>query len=173
MKLKDYTQKMNLLKCCSSLAKCDEYKNVYISPDRTKRQQLADFKLRQELCHLRENGQTDFYIRRGTITKKKVATPQTQEESNMVSLPQLHAIVNIYVQKPPAQNSLSCFYVNARCVVNKFDELECYVTELKPDVIFFTESWANKYIASAELSLNCYTMYRRDRHLDDNGEVIR
>ena len=84
VKLKDYTQKMNLLKCCSSLAKCDEYKNVYISPDRTKRQQLADYKLRQELRHLRENGQTDFYIRRGTITKKKVATPQTQEESNMV-----------------------------------------------------------------------------------------
>ena len=77
VKLKDYTQIMNLLKCCSSLAKCDEYKNVYISPDRTKRQQLADFKLRQELCHLRENGQTDFYIRRGTITKK-VTTPQTQ-----------------------------------------------------------------------------------------------
>ena len=67
-----------------------------------------------------------------------------------------------YVQELPAQNSLSCFYVNARSVVNKFDELECYVTELKPDVIFITESWANKYIASAELSLNCYTMYRRD-----------
>ena len=47
------------------------------------------------------------------------------------------------------------------------------MTELKPDVIFITESWANKYIASAELSLNCYTMYRRDRNLDDNGEVIR
>ena len=44
---------------------------------------------------------------------------------------------------------------------------------MKPDVIFITESWANKYIASAELSLNCYTMYRRDRNLDDNGEVIR
>ena len=73
----------------------------------------------------------------------------------------------------PAQNNLSCFYVNARSVVNKFDELECYVTELKPDVIFITESWANKYIASAELSLNCYTMYRRDRNLENNGQVIR
>ena len=81
-------------------------------------------------------------------------------------------IQNQNVQKLPAQNSLSCFYVNARSVANKFDELECYVTELKPDVIFITESWANKYIASAELSLNCYTMYRRDRNLDDNGEVI-
>ena len=40
-------------------------------------------------------------------------------------------------------------------------------------MIFITEYWANKYIASAELSLNCYTMYRRDRNLDDNGEVIR
>ena len=34
---------------------------------------------------------------------------------------------------------------HARSVVNKFDELECYVTELKPDVIFITESWANKF----------------------------
>ena len=39
-----------------------------------------------------------------------------------------------------------------------FVTMSQYVTELKPDVIFITESWANKYIASDELSLNCYTM---------------
>ena len=41
------------------------------------------------------------------------------------------------------QNQISCFYSNARSVINKTDELELYVVEETPDLICITESWAN------------------------------
>ena len=67
----NHTKKINLLKCCSSLAKYNEHENVYISPDRTKRRQLADYKLRQELCRIRDTGQMDFYTRRGQLQRSR------------------------------------------------------------------------------------------------------
>ena len=58
---------------------------------------------------------------------------------------------------------LSCFYVNARSIINKRDELELYVVEEKPDIIGITESWATESIADSELSIDGYTMLRNDR----------
>ena len=60
---------------------------------------------------------------------------------------------------------LSCFYVNARSIVNKRDELELYVLEEKPDLIGITETWATNSIEDAELNLDGYTMLRKDRIL--------
>jgi len=58
---------------------------------------------------------------------------------------------------------LKCFYVNARSIVNKKDELELYISEEEPDVIGLTETWAVESIEDSELSIEGYTMFRRDR----------
>jgi len=36
---------------------------------------------------------------------------------------------------------ISCFYVNARSIVNKLDELVLYLSHEKPDIVGITESW--------------------------------
>ena len=39
--------------------------------------------------------------------------------------------------------TLKCILINARSLLNKKEEIECYVYELRPDLIFVTETWAN------------------------------
>jgi hypothetical protein len=48
---------------------------------------------------------------------------------------------------------LSCFYANARSIMNKRDELELYISEEKPDIIGVTETWAVEDVEDSELSL--------------------
>ena len=40
-----------------------------------------------------------------------------------------------------SKDKLVYFYVNARSIVYKMNELEVYVCEEKPDIIGITESW--------------------------------
>ena len=58
---------------------------------------------------------------------------------------------------------LKCFYVNARSIVNKHDELELYITDEKPDIVGITETWAVESIGDSELNVEGYTMLRKDR----------
>lgn len=58
---------------------------------------------------------------------------------------------------------LNCFYMNARSLINKRDELELYVKSENPDIIGVTETWALDSIEDSELSLEGYTMLRKDR----------
>ena len=64
---------------------------------------------------------------------------------------------------------LKCLYINARSVINKIDEFVANVSELQPDIIGITESWANDKILDAELSLNGYVMFRHDRNTGNKG----
>src|SRR5271169_6404308 len=66
--------------------------------------------------------------------------------------------------------NLNCFYANARSLINKIDNLELYVVEEKPDIIGITETWALETIGDGELSLEGYTMFRKDRII---GEKLR
>jgi ribonucleases P/MRP protein subunit RPP40 len=61
---------------------------------------------------------------------------------------------------------VKCFYVNARSVINKQAELELYIIEEKPDIVGITETWAVESISDSEISLEGYSMFRKDRILD-------
>ena len=51
----------------------------------------------------------------------------------------------------------------SRLVINKTNELNIMVYEIKPHIIGITESWANNDISDAELGLEGYVMFRKDR----------
>jgi ribonucleases P/MRP protein subunit RPP40 len=59
---------------------------------------------------------------------------------------------------------LSCLYLNARSIVNKHKELEAYVREENIDIIGITETWMNESISDSEMSIEGYTLLRKDRN---------
>ena len=65
-----------------------------------------------------------------------------------------------------------CVCLNARNIVNKRNELNIMVEDTDPHIIGITESWANKDILDAELGLNGYAMFRKDRIGRKGGGVI-
>ena len=52
--------------------------------------------------------------------------------------------------------------LNARSIINKKNELNIMVDDIKPHIIGITESWANNNITDAELGLEGYVMFRKD-----------
>ena len=50
-----------------------------------------------------------------------------------------------------------------RSKINKKNELNIMVDEIKPHIIGITESWANNDVTDAELGLEGYVMFRKDR----------
>ena len=64
---------------------------------------------------------------------------------------------------------MKCVCLNARSIINKKTELNIMVDDIKPHIIGITESWANNEITNAELGLEGYVMFRKDR-LGREGE---
>ena len=62
--------------------------------------------------------------------------------------------------------------LNARSIINKKTELNIMVDDIKPHIIGTTESWANNDIADAELGLEGYVMFRKDRMGRRGGGVL-
>ena len=50
-----------------------------------------------------------------------------------------------------------------QCEINKKTELNIMVDDIKSHIIGITESWANNVITNAELGLEGYVMFRKDR----------
>ena len=62
---------------------------------------------------------------------------------------------------------------NARSIINKKKtELNIMVDDIKPNIIGITESWANNDITDAELGLEGYAMFRKDRIGRRGGGVL-
>ena len=53
--------------------------------------------------------------------------------------------------------------LNARSIINKKNELNIMVDDIKPHIIGITESRAHNNITDAELGLEGYVMFRKDR----------
>ena len=53
--------------------------------------------------------------------------------------------------------------LNARSIINKKTELNIMIDGIKPHIIGISESWANNDITNAELGLEDYVMFRKDR----------
>ena len=56
-----------------------------------------------------------------------------------------------------------CIGLNARSIINMKSELNVMVHESDPHIIVITESWSNKDITDAELGLDGYVIFRKDR----------
>ena len=67
---------------------------------------------------------------------------------------------------------IKCVCLNARSIINKKNELDIMVDEIKPHIIGITESWANNDITDAELGLEGYVMFRKDRMGRRGGGVL-
>ena len=62
--------------------------------------------------------------------------------------------------------------LNARSIINKNNELNIMVDNIKPHIIGITESWANNDITDGELGLAGYVMFRKDRIGRRGGGVL-
>ena len=62
-------------------------------------------------------------------------------------------------------NGLNCFFVNARSLLNNFklEELHNYAIEHNLQIIGIAETWLNSHVGDGEISINDFTMYRKDR----------
>ena len=56
--------------------------------------------------------------------------------------------------------------------MNKKEELNIMVDDIKPHILGITESWAHNYITDAELGLEGYAMFRKDRMGRRGGGVL-
>ena len=61
-----------------------------------------------------------------------------------------------------SKEEIKCVYLNARSIINKKNELNI-VYDITLHMIGITESWANNDITDAELGLEGYAMFRKDR----------
>ena len=66
------------------------------------------------------------------------------------------------------ESGIKCVCLNARSIINKKTELNI----IKPHIIGITESWANNVITVAELGLEGYVMFRKDRIGRRGGGVL-
>ena len=67
------------------------------------------------------------------------------------------------IQRNTSQSGIKCVCLNARSIIHNKTELNIMVDDIKPHIIGITESWANNDITYAELGLEGYVMFRKDR----------
>ena len=68
------------------------------------------------------------------------------------------------IQGGTSKEEIKCVcLLNARSIINKKNELNIMVDDIKPHIIGITESWANNDITDAELGREGYVMFRKDR----------
>ena len=76
------------------------------------------------------------------------------------------------IQGSTPREEIKCVCLNARSIINKKDELNIMVDDIKPHIIGITETWANNDITDAELGLEGYAMFRKDRMGRRGGGVL-
>ena len=76
------------------------------------------------------------------------------------------------IQGSTSKEEIKCVCLNARSIINKKDELNIMVDDIKSHIIGITESWANNDITDAELGLEGYAMFRKDRLGRRGGGVL-
>ena len=67
------------------------------------------------------------------------------------------------IQGKTSKTGIKCVCLNIRSIINKKNELNIMVDDIKPHIIGITESWAHNDITDAELGLEGYVMFRKDR----------
>ena len=67
------------------------------------------------------------------------------------------------IQGGTSKEEIKGVCLTARSIINKKNELNIMVDDIKPHIIGITESWANNDITDAELGLEGYAIFRKDR----------
>ena len=73
---------------------------------------------------------------------------------------------------PTPKEEIKCVCLYARSIINKKNELNIMEDDIKPHIIGITESWANDDITYAELGLEGYVMFRKDKLEEGRRSVI-
>ena len=76
------------------------------------------------------------------------------------------------IQRNTSESGIKGVCLNARSIINKKTELNIRVDDIEPHIIGITESWANNDITDAELGLEGYVMFRKDRMGRRGGGVL-
>ena len=76
------------------------------------------------------------------------------------------------IQGGTSKEEIKCVCLNARSIINQKNELNIMVDDIKPHIIGITESWAHNDITDAELGLEGYVMFRKDRIGRRGGGVL-
>ena len=76
------------------------------------------------------------------------------------------------IQRNTSKSGIKCVCLDARSIINKKTELNIMVDDIKPHIIGITESLANNDITDAELGLEGYVMFRKDRMGRRGGGVL-
>ena len=76
------------------------------------------------------------------------------------------------IQRNTSKAEIKFICMNARNIINKINELNIMVDDIKPHIIGITESWANNDVTDAELGLEGYVMFRKDRMGRRGGGVL-
>ena len=69
------------------------------------------------------------------------------------------------------KDALKCCFFNARGLFSKIDELRARILGNNFDVIGVAETWLNDNIVDAEISLDGYKLYRKDRSCVKPGKA--
>ena len=76
------------------------------------------------------------------------------------------------IQGGTSKEEIKCGCLSTRSIINKKNELNIMVDDIKPSIIGITESWANNDIIDAELGREGYVMFRKDRIGRSGGGVL-
>ena len=76
------------------------------------------------------------------------------------------------IQGNTSKAEIKCVCLNASSIINKKNELNIMVDDIKPHIIGITESWAHNDITDAELGLEGCVMFRKDRIGKKGGGVL-
>ena len=76
------------------------------------------------------------------------------------------------IQGGTSKEEIKCVCLNGRSIINKKNELNIMVDDIKLHIIGITESWANNNIIYAELGLEGHVMFRKDRIGRRGGGVL-
>jgi hypothetical protein len=67
-------------------------------------------------------------------------------------------------KKYTEKESLQCVFLNARGLLGKLEELKVLAMEKALDIIGITETWLTGDVDNAEIAMEGYTVFRRDRY---------
>ena len=76
------------------------------------------------------------------------------------------------IQGSTSKEEIKCVCLTARSIINKKNELNIMVDDIKRHVIGIPEPWANNDLTDAEMGLECYAMFRKDRIGRRGGGVL-
>ena len=76
------------------------------------------------------------------------------------------------IQGSTSKEEIKCVCLNARSIIHKKNELNIMADDIQPHIIGITESWANNDITDAEMGLEGYAMFRKDRMGRRAGGVL-